>query len=99
MSEVAQSVQHESLKVDTVYAMHQGPTAGVRFSLSAVLTGGVVYVLVAADPSGKFVYLVDEINAWGFDIDAVSGTLTAMPGAPLPAGAEPLDLTMVGAIQ
>ena len=33
--------------------------------------GEVVYVLVAADPSG-IVYLVDEINAWGFDTDAVS---------------------------
>ena len=27
MSEVAQAVKRESLKVDTVYAMHQGPTA------------------------------------------------------------------------
>jgi len=61
-----------------------------------------VYVLVAAGPSGKFVYLVEEINACGFDVDAVdavSATLTAMPSAPLPAGAEPLDLTIAGAIQ
>lgn len=55
-----------------------------------------MYVLVAADPSGKFVYLVDEINAWGFDLDAVSGALTAMSRAPFPAGAEALDLTIVG---
>ena len=50
-------------------------------------------------PQGSSSYRVDEINAWGFDIDAVSGTLTAMPGAPLSAGAELLDLTIVGAIQ
>ena len=58
-----------------------------------------MYVLVAAGPSGKFVYLVEEINACGFDVDAVGATLTAMPSAPLPAGAEPLDLTIAGAIQ
>jgi 6-phosphogluconolactonase (cycloisomerase 2 family) len=65
---------------------------------SPFIAGGSTRGIVV-DPSGKFVYLVDSIDAWGFSINFGNGTLTAVPGAPFPAGSDPLDVTAVGAIK
>jgi 6-phosphogluconolactonase (cycloisomerase 2 family) len=54
---------------------------------------------IMADPSGKFVYLVDEINCWGFGINSSNGTLTAVSGAPFPAGSDPFDVAIVGTVK
>jgi 6-phosphogluconolactonase len=70
----------------------------IQMANSPFTAGGATRGIVV-DPSGKFVYLVDSIDAWGFSINSGNGTITAVPGAPFPAGSDPLDVTVVGAIK
>jgi 6-phosphogluconolactonase (cycloisomerase 2 family) len=75
-------------------------TTGVptQMTNSPFTAGGATRGIVA-DPSGKFIYLVDAIDLWGFSINSSNGTLTAVPGAPFPAGSDPLDVTVMGTIK
>ena len=57
-------------------------------------------VSVAADASGRFLYVVNNADSAdgnsvsGFLIDAGTGTLTDIPGTPFPAAVSPLSLTV-----
>jgi 6-phosphogluconolactonase (cycloisomerase 2 family) len=84
----------------TISAYTIDNTTGVptQMASSPFSAGGSTRGIVV-DPSGKFLYLVDSIDAWGFSINSSNGTLTAVPGAPFPAGSDPLDVTVVGTIK
>src|SRR5262249_48859127 len=62
---------------------------------SPVPSGGSGAISVNVSPSGKFVYVANQCNShdscdYGtvsvFSVDAVTGTLTAVPGSPFPSG-------------
>ena len=62
------------------------------FRLSSLYSAGTGSNSVAVDPSGKFLYVANEISndISMFTIDASSGALTALAGSPFPAtGAGP----------
>jgi hypothetical protein len=49
---------------------------------------------VAVDPTGKFAYVAndDSADVSGYTINPITGTLTAIPGSPFPAGISPTSV-------
>jgi 6-phosphogluconolactonase len=56
---------------------------------------------MSVDPSGKFAYVANQItnNVSGYNIDAASGSLTAITNSPFAAGTLPISVTTTGKIQ
>src|SRR5215475_6698507 len=92
--------------VDLQFA--QDPTTSVfAFAIDAVsgaltpvtgspFTAGRTPVVVAADPSGRFLYTTNAVgnSVSGFSVDAESGALTNVPGTPFPTGVSPLAVAV-----
>jgi 6-phosphogluconolactonase len=54
---------------------------------------------LAADPSGKFLYLANGQQLLGYSINAVTGALTQLSTSPYSAGIFPLSLSLAGTIK
>jgi 6-phosphogluconolactonase (cycloisomerase 2 family) len=74
---------------DTTYSLTIVP--GSPFS-----TSGTNPLAVAVDPSNRFAYVVNQGSNTiaGFEINPVTGALTAIPGSPFAAGAAPNSLAV-----
>jgi 6-phosphogluconolactonase (cycloisomerase 2 family) len=66
------------------------PSSGELGRVSTV-GAGTFPVNVVIDPSGQLAYLANENsnNIGVYSIDATTGTLSAVPGSPFPAGSRP----------
>jgi 6-phosphogluconolactonase (cycloisomerase 2 family) len=67
------------------------PTSGTLAVASTVASGGTLPISLAVDPSGAYLYAANRTanTVSVFSIDSGSGTLTAIPGSPFPAGGQP----------
>lgn len=61
-------------------------------------TAGAEPVSVAVDPSGRFVYVANNLsnNVSGYTIDPTNGVLTPICGSPFPAGVAPRSVAITG---
>ncbi len=64
---------------------------------SSPYVAGSAPVFVVADPSGKFIFVVNETsnNITGFKIDTTTGILTAAANSPTTAGTSPVSLVIM----
>jgi 6-phosphogluconolactonase len=54
---------------------------------------------IAADPSGKFLYVANSSDLLGYSINASSGSLTELSGSPFSAGSGPINVCVGGTIK
>jgi 6-phosphogluconolactonase len=54
---------------------------------------------IAADPSGKYLYVADSSQLLGYGINPSNGVLTVLKSSPYSAGFGPIDLTVGGTIK
>ena len=54
---------------------------------------------IAADPSGKFLYIANSIQLLGYGINASKGSLTVLSSSPYKAGNGPMDLSLAWTIK
>jgi 6-phosphogluconolactonase (cycloisomerase 2 family) len=54
---------------------------------------------VAADPSGKFLYVANSVDLLGYSINASNGALTQLSGSPFTAGFAPINVCVGGTIK
>jgi 6-phosphogluconolactonase len=71
------------------------PASGALTPLPGSPFASFLATAVKASPSGKYVYVADEVNGVrAFSLNAMSGALTEIAGSPFPAGNEPFGIAI-----
>ena len=71
------------------------PSTGA-LTLSGTANTGNFPLDIALTPSGAYAYIADELSGTlsGYSVDATTGALTAVPGSPFAAGADPRSIAI-----
>jgi 6-phosphogluconolactonase len=75
------------------------PGSLLKIMGSPFITTGGASRGIAADPSGKFVYIANSSQILGYGINVSNGALKALSTSPYTAGNGPIDLTVGGIIK
>jgi len=81
----------------TVTVFKADPSSGVlQQAPGSPFQAGMGPAGVAADPTGRFVYVenADSNDISGYSVNATTGVLTPLPGSPFPAGRDPTSIAV-----
>jgi 6-phosphogluconolactonase (cycloisomerase 2 family) len=83
----------------TIYAYAINNSTGALTNIKGSPFSGLAATRgVAADPSGKFLYIANSSQLLGYSIKATTGALTVLGSSPYSAGSNPISLTIGGTI-
>ncbi len=71
-------------------------TGAITEVLGSPFNAGLIPVQLAVDPTGRFVYVANQLSEdiTAFSVDASTGTLTELPGSAFPIGSQPIALAI-----